>query len=519
MRDFFRYWRRHLSSVWVVVLVLSVGFFFFSPGLVLVEIFFGVGVWMLLDEIKPTPSSFSRTRLGVFFFLLGLLLLLSRVFPFFFSATPLGYDTGIYRYEIWSSFQQLPTYVSQLFLGLPLISTPLLLFGGSLDATVFFLTVMAGLLPALAIVLFGRRQWGTEVGMVALFLFVFSLIQWKAYEMILLKQLFALALVFLCFWLFQRRSFLVVLLGAFLALLQPLDAFLLAVSALVFFFYAFLARLPERRYFSALMALGLAGLMFFSWLEPSFWRQAWDIFSAGVTQPHELESSLRQGVFLSLADYGYQSAVLFVLGLLGAFSSLRHSRPTILHAYLLILLVWIASGLFFYQRLLIQLDAILLCFAAVTISALWQVFRSDRFGRASLFFIALGLVVPSFLHWARFEPAISPQELSSIQTFCSELPEGTSVAATDSGYGPWLRGYCLRQLVFGPGLFEENRWSEAEWRSFWDGDTEVIARLLSRYEGVVYFYVGKKQPQIDFDQGLFEWVEGGWWKGEGSSGT
>lgn len=499
----------------MVLAALSIGFFFFPPGLVLVEIFFGVGIWLLLDEGKTTSSPFSKRQLAGCFGFMALLLLASRAFPFLFSEAPLGYDTGIYRYEIWSSFQHLPDYVSQIFLGLPLISTPLLMFGGSLDMVLTILALMAGLLPALAIVLLGKRQWGMEVGIVAFFLFVFSVIQWKAYEMVLLKQLFALALVFLCFWLLQRRSFLVVLSGAFLALLQPLDALLLVVSALLFFVYALALRLPERRYFSVLTALGFAGVVFFSWLEPSFWRYAWDIFSAGISQPSQLESSLRQGVFLSLNDYGYQSAMLFVLGLLGWFYSLRSARPTVMHAYLVVLLVWIVLQLFFYQRLLIQLDAILLCFAAVTMSTLWRVFRSDRFGQVSLFFIAIGLVVPSFFLWSRFEPTISSQELSSVEAFCSDLPEGTLVAATDSGYGPWLRGYCLQQRVFGPGLFEENRWSQAEWRSFWDSEEEVIPSLLSRYESEVYFYVGKKQPLIDFDQGLFEWVEGGWWRGKG----
>lgn len=520
MRSLLRSWQRRFHSVWLIVFALSTGFFLFPAWLVLVEIFFGGVVWILLNDEKKLIPNDLTSRQGVFFLFLALLLVITRVFPFFFSSDPFGYDSGIYRYEIWSSFQQLPSYVSNLFLGLPLVSNVFFLFDGSLDSVFLLLILFSGILPGLVFMMVARTSWGRGVGIMALFLFVFSLSQWRVYEMVLLKQLIALAFVFFGFWLFHVRSFLVVLVGAFLALLQPLDAFLLVISAFFFFLYVLVCRLPERRYFGTLFFLGLAGVLFFAWLEPAFWRHAWEIFSVGISQPSQLESSLQQGVFLSLDDYGYQSALLFVLGLLGWFYTLRFSRPTVMHAYLLVLLVWIASQSFFYQRLLIQLDAVLLCFAAVTVYRLWCHLRSDRFGRLSLSLLAVALIAPSLMTWARFQPTIDSPELVSIQSFCSRLPEGVYVAATDASYGPWLRGYCLRQRVFGPGLFEDNRWTEEEWRSFWSGERRSLPSMLRRYEHDLYFYVGKKQPPIDFDQGLFEWVEAGWWRGKkGSYGT
>jgi len=86
--------------------------------------------------------------------------LLSRLGVFLFSSVPFGFDTGIYRYEMWQSFQSLPEYVSGLFLGLPLITNIVQLGGFSLDHLLLGGVVSAALLAIMSLALFVFQRWG-----------------------------------------------------------------------------------------------------------------------------------------------------------------------------------------------------------------------------------------------------------------------------------------------------------------------------------------------------------------------
>jgi len=305
--------------------------------------------------------------IGPLFFLV---FIASHLYPFSLSQSPLGYDTGIYRYELWSSIQALPEYVSGLFLGLPLITDVFGLFGMPADSLISALYLLALLLVPLSMMMLAKRKWGNAEALLVLLFFTISLIQWKAYTMLLYKQIFALALIFFSFFLLHRRSYLLVIPLGFMALLQPLDAFLVGASIAVFALLSIFLFKEDRKFFLHLFVTGLAGGFILLLVDPSFWSRAWDIFYQGIADVGELEFSLQQGTFLSLADYGYQSALFFVFGMIGVLLELKSKRPTAMTIYFFLLLLWIALRFFFYQRLLIQFDAVLLflrwfCRAAV----------------------------------------------------------------------------------------------------------------------------------------------------------
>jgi len=493
---------------------LALGFLLFPVWLVVLEIILGIALWVFIVSDEQTQRSEPRF-LKWFFWIFLVLLVASRAFPFFLAAAPLGYDTGIYRYELWSSFQALPGYVSQLFLGLPLLTNVPQLFGGSLDEIMTGGYVLMALLLPLSMLMVSERMWGRRGSFLVLFLFFVSLIQWKAFTMVFYKQLLALALSFYSLWLFEKRSWLVLVVIPFIALLQPLDAFLVGVSYGLYGIWSSFSSVQERRYFFKLLLAGIVFMGGLLLLDQDFWRRAWDIFSQGILYPDLLEDSLRSGVFLSLSDYGYQTAFFFVFGMTGVVLDWKQrKRWPLLTWYFLVIFGWIAFGLFFYERLLVHLDAVLILFAGFAFSSFAYAFARDRWGKVLLTGVVFGLFLPIILVLNRFQPSVSASELERIEQFCKTLPAGAYVAATDSFYGPWLRGYCLDQRVFGPGLFVDNRWSYPEWQAFWTGDRKKIAELLSRYESEVYFYRGEQQFQMEFDEEVFEWVEGGWWRGE-----
>lgn len=491
----------------IVALALASGFLFFDWWLVLVEIVLGVVVWSFVSEKKLKNFKVK----GWFLWVVLLGLLLTRLYPFFFSGTPFGYDTGIYRQEFWSAIQAAPDYLSNLFLGLPLISDVGLLFGNSLDFLVSYGYVLVYLLFPLSLFVYVDRKWGRKEAVIALFLFTVSLVQWKAYTMILYKQVLALALVFFSFSLLDRKSFLVIPVLAFTALLQPLDALLVGLSVLVYGLLAFVTLKELRKYFGYLLATAAVAVGVMLLLDNSFWLGAFEIFSRALVDPSGVESSLRQGVFLSLSDFGYQAAFLFVFGVLGFIYEAKEKKFNALSVYFLLMLLWVALRMFFFQRLLIQFDVVLIVYASLAFVRLYRSFAKDETGRMLFAVILVGVLAPFAVALYDFEPAVDDEELQGIVEFCEGLEPGVTVAATDSYYAPWLWGYCLDQRVFGPGVFD-NSWSRRDWKSFWTQDKKKVPELLSQYEGELYFYVGENQPQLEPEGELFSRVGEGWYK-------
>jgi len=500
---------RYGNGVILVLVALSTGFLFFDPLLVCVQVLLGGTIWVFLGGEKEKRPASSQQRLGVYVLGAFVLIVLVRVYPFLLSSVPLGYDTGIYRYEIWSSFQALPEYVSHLFLGLPLLTDVFGLLGGTHDVMISVGFVVVSLLLPLSLFVFVDRARGRNRACLVLLLFLLSLIQWKAYTMILFKQLFALSLVYLSFDLLRRKSYLVLPVLLFLALLQPLDVFLLGLSVFLYGVWMLFTS-QSSKYIFSLLGLGvlLAFLLFFMF--PSYWWGMWEVFSQGILGSELVEKSLQSGVFLSLSDYGYQSAFFFVFGFLGFFLEIGERRMRMLSVYFLVLFFWIAFRFFFFQRLLIQFDLLLIIYSAITLYQLYHRFIKDRFGQLLLVFIALGLFFPFAFALLRYEPMIEAEELQRIEEFCQDLPSEAILVATDAVYGPWVRGYCLEQHVIGPGLFE-NVWSREDWELFWAGNGKEIVRLLLPYRGDMYFYVGERQFPLALDSDLFRCVQDGWW--------
>ncbi|MDZ4216846.1 MAG: hypothetical protein U1C97_00835 [Candidatus Gracilibacteria bacterium] len=492
----------------------------------IIEVVLGMVLWGFLSrELRVAVGSEValareegrelRGKSGLFLLLWGglvFLFLLSRVYPFFLSEYPLGYDTGIYRYELWHSVQALPEYVSGLFLGLPLISDVFFLFGVSSDDFLSVFYVLLGVLLPLSVALFAVQHWGRRTALMVLFLFAVSIIQWKAYSMILMKQMLSLSLVFFSLWLVEKRSFWVLLVLVFIALLQPLDLVFVALALFFFGLWLMFFRRSDKadfRYFLWLFLFGLAGLVVVILADPMYWSGLWSTFFTGLFHLGSVEQSLQEGVFLSLADYGYQSVFFVVFGVLGVFLELRQRRMSLPLLYLFFLVVWITLRMFFFQRLLIPCDAILIFFAGFALLRFWDIFKVDRIGKILCSLLFLGLIIPFCFELARFQPLISQGEIDDMSSFCDSLPSNTMVFATDAYYAPWIRGSCLSQRVVGPGLFE-NAWSRSDWEAFWLGDSARVQSLLKNYSGELYFYQGLRQRSIPFDPELFEQVDERW---------
>lgn len=502
---------RLFSRYWPFFLLMVAGSFLFEWWLLLLQGLLCLSLWPFLFSKKPSGDAEAVEKNWVFFLLLFLFFLGARLWPFLLAEHPLGYDTGIYRFEIWSSLQALPEYVSGLFLGLPLVTDVAFLFGWSLDQILYGGYLIVNLLFFVSLWMFVEKWGGKKKALWALFFLVISVVQWKAFSMLLYKQVFAMALVMMSFWLLMRRSYLVIPVLLYLALLQPLDAFLIALSLLLFLPWAWKKKLPEARYFSCLALAGLFSLLLFFLLDAGFWADAWQLFRGSFVDG-ALETHQQEGIFLSLADYGVQAAFVFVLGVLGWVMSLRKEGFTLFHQYSLLLLIWVSMRFFFFERLLIQLDMVLMVFAAFSMDRFMSHFVQDRSSRWISVLMLVTLSIPLLVLFSSYKPFISVPVQTEITELCDSLDADVTIGVGESASTPIVRGLCLDQIVFGPGLYA-NRWDFEDWQIFWEKGTNAeIQDILNEYARPLYFFSTKKQLQKRFVPELFERVGEGWYR-------
>lgn len=501
----------HPSSL-LLVGIVAVLYFMFSVWMASVGSGLAVLVWGVLKELKSVKLKFSEHWYWGGVFLCFFVLILSHWYPFSLSSAPLGFDTGLYRYEFMRSIQALPGYVSQLFVGFPLVTNVFALSGFGVDFLLKEFYVGLVLLLGGIVYVVSREEHGKEAALLALFLFSTSLVQWKLFEMVLFKQLLALSFILYSLMLLSKRSYWSVLPLGFLVLLQPLDVFLVGVAFVLW--SVFQIRNDEsRRFLGVLSGVGVLGIALVLWMNPDFWHHAWMILKSGFMDASQLEFSLKEGVFLKLDEYGMMAMPVLVLGLIGVCRSFVQKKCSIYSSYAILVLLWVLAGLFFYKRLLIQLDLVMILFAGAVVWDLFSLMRSRIMKGVFVALIVL-MSVPFFQRVSDYRPVVSEQEFQDIVSFCENLDEGQYVMASDGRYGPWLRGYCLDQRVIAPGQFEHDKWTEDEWITFWRDPYQQSRDLFSRFDDVVYVFVGDNQQRLDLPRIIFRQVGERWYEVE-----
>lgn len=310
-------------------------------------------------------------------------------------------------------------------------------------------------------------------------------------------------------WMFERKSWLAGLLWLFLVLIQPLDAFLIALVLMMLLVLKW-GDLQLRRYLLRFFSIGIVFGIALLLVQPDLWMVAGDIFLKAFSSLDQLESSAQTGIFLDLISYGYASGLIVALGLLGWVMSWRKEGINIWNLLVLILMVWVTLSLFFWQRLLVVFEVPMILFAAQVLDELWvRLWRRGMYASLMMFILA-AVLVPFVFELSAFSPEVDVDELASITSFCAELGEGDFVMATDGVYGPWLRGFCPEQIVMSPGQFESDPWTLDQWKLFWTQQDQQAA-LVHMIPHSFFAYVGLHQFPVELDPRLFEKLGKGWW--------
>ncbi len=147
-------------------------------------------------------------------FLILLIFLALRIYPYFFSFLPLGYDSGIYLYlfKRYSqipilSFSSLPNWLVSVFQpGIAVFARllhPIISYENQLIPLIIFFN----LLLFISIYLFSKKLFNKNTALWTILIFACSALQYRFYWYYYLKNIAALSFLFFAFTLFLSRSY------------------------------------------------------------------------------------------------------------------------------------------------------------------------------------------------------------------------------------------------------------------------------------------------------------------------
>ncbi|MBM3234021.1 hypothetical protein FJZ19_02915 [Candidatus Pacearchaeota archaeon] len=497
----------------IIILLVALGLFWkYSFQLHIFAIILAIfGISITNKESKGIKLN---RKIHIILFIITVsLIFLFRAIPYFNNSIPLGYDAGIYKYGIEHGLHHLDNWI--LRGGMEPGFLYLITFLNYIFSSQFILTwllILFCILLGIGIYFLVREFSNSTTAIIALFIYTFSIIQFKAFSMMYYKNI--IALIFILFSVYFLRkyektnkllhlSLFIILAGLIGAVHRPT----FYIFGLSYFFYVFISPYKNKTYnfkrlrnniFYGILIIIIAGLFYLG----NFSQAITSMFEPvlqGFIQPGEAG-----GTFINFFTYQFSSLFYLPFALLGLFYFLRKKQVNILVLWAIINLIIVYFQFFFFNRFIIHLDLILVIFSAFGFSLIIE--QKRKLGVLLLIILLLSGGILAYKEAINSKPLINSQELEAIKQL-QNTPKNSFIMATDSYYSPWVLGYSERKTI-APGLFDYNQHNQAEWIKFWiSQNLAEIQEFMNKYQKPLYIFIGEKQQDNlkQFDNlGCFE---------------
>lgn len=429
-----------------------------------------------------------------------ILVLVTRIIPYFSEAVPLGYDPGLYKYLFENPFAA--EWLKGMYPLLYSIIMFVLNFLLGEIVTIYILPVILSLLICYVLYYVVKKLFSKEAGLIAAVLFAVSITQFQAYWFAYYKNMIGIMLLLISLLLIsdkKRFNLSLILIGGIIAGIHRPAFFLFGLTYLISFLID-LKGIKSKQFWSCILngsSIILLAIIF------NFDRIKEYLFS-GLIAVGDSVANLSGG---SGTFFGIESYVLFTLpfipfaitGFLKYFK--KHRELTIAS---LIVLIMVIFQLFFHNRFIIYLDIFVIMFASLGFIELMKSKKIFGYILLSVFVLISILLILS--HASNSNALISQQEFNEIKSFNEILPENATILVTDKYYSPWLKGYVYR-TVYAPGLFEDINMNRDDWLNFWTGVKRE--EYLNDFNKPLYIHVGERQKQYSFEEDCFKQIFGG----------
>ncbi|MDO8460599.1 MAG: glycosyltransferase family 39 protein [Nanoarchaeota archaeon] len=436
-------------------------------------------------------------------FALGIIVIIAlRVVPYIRNSIPLGYDAGIYKYGIEGGLKNMDNWILSGGMEpgfLYLMEIFKLVF--SVDTILVWVFIAFCVLLGIVIYVFTRELGGKRAGLIALIIYAVSVVQFKVFGFMYYKNIVALCIMlFSLFFLLRYEksekksdlSIFVVLGGLVGAIHRPT----FYIFGLSYFVYAFIRPYEKGNYdYRKLLINVLSGVVILvialSFYVGSFMPAITSVLP-GVAQAF-VSPGESPGTFISFFEYQFSVLAYLPFALLGLFHFLKKKDFNIVVLWVLISGAIVYFQFFFFNRFIIHLDVALIVLAGIGFDSLIK--NKRKLGILVLSLLLISAVIISSYEAQTSKPLISKYSLDMIKEIRGNIEVNASVLVISREYSPWVMGYSglHGENVIAPGLFDTNKWNEADWQKFWNlSGKEETKKMLSVYDKPLYLFGGTK---------------------------
>jgi hypothetical protein len=429
------------------------------------------------------------------------ILLVFRIIPYLNNSVPLGYDPGIYKYimETYSSnLPGLPGENLEIWArngfepGLFMITDLLYLIGYDTQIILTGVFIIFELLLGLGIYASAGRFFGKEVGILSLFIYSVSIVQFQVFWYMYYKNVFALFIMLIALYLLRSGKYLPFIITATFIGASHRPTFL--IFGLIYLSYIIINRKELiKNTLAGAVILVLALTFYIPNLKEAIIDNIEPILSANIGA----------GTFVSFFNYQFSSLSYLPFALLGSLTLLKRKDLNLFFLWFFICGIIVYFKLIFFNRFIIHLDVAMIILASI---GFYELIRSNkRMGTLILFLMLLSSLFVMHQNVIDAKPLISEKELKIIEQFNS-VESDSYVMSISNYYSPWIQGYSGRKTI-APGLFDYDRWNYEDWRKFWaTGEKEKALSMLGDYGRPLYIYLGEKNwmNETKFQNECFE---------------
>ncbi|MBI4235200.1 ABC transporter ATP-binding protein [Candidatus Peregrinibacteria bacterium] len=437
---------------------------------------------------------------GFFLFIAAIfvILLVQRAFPYFlYGPFGFGYDTGIYKKTFEGILSVSDIFTSQVSILPSFLAYLVDFFHLPMELYLYFFYIFASAFIVIPLYLLTREYFGKEAGVVAAVLFTVSAIQVIASQFFLFKAMIGASFLLFSLYFYGKKSYLFYIFALLLAFTQLPQLLLLIVAvsfdALIDF------KNKKLFYFVGIFALLglLSGLYIYNFDQLSNAINV--VFSSLTGQGVGSFDSHQTGLFMTVTEYFGYALYIFLFGIFGIFLSYKKEGVLPLQTGVIFVMVVIFWHLFFQNRFVVEMDLLLMPFAAHFLVTVFKKYLKKLvFRRSAAAFLMAGVLVTTFLYYKTTLPALSDYEVYALE-FINEQKESNYVFVTDTRYAPWFYGFS-NKITMAPGIFE-SVWDFDTWTVYHAGDVEkkvlMLTALTEKY-GTFYLFEGLNQADLNY---------------------
>lgn len=425
--------------------------------------------------------------------LIVLFVFIVRVIPYSNNSVPLGYDPGIYKYAMDTYIgslpqipeRDLPLWIKVTFEQGILVLMDVMHIFTSITPQDSFLYLMPFFCAILVLPVFilTRAIFNESAALIASILYAVSYTQYTAFTYLYFKNILGLFFLLLAIYALEKKKY--ILLGIMYAALgiYHRPEFLLFSLILIPYFI-------KNRSKGIISATLIAAILILPFWFERFIMNLEMISGVGQTLISSLQGeTIGGGTFFGPDEYKWFSLAYLPFGLIGILYLLVQKKWNALLFYLLINGAIVVFKLFFYNRLIISLDIVLIILASAGIYHAFlkskDVPRYVTVAAVCLLVFASGIITLESAYTSK--PLINEKQLDAVGWISSNTPPDSYVLAT-SYDAPWVLGWSNRK-VLAPGMFEWDNSGKEKWLKFLaTNDSSEAENFLKKHDAKVYIF-------------------------------